>query len=482
MLQKCEKCGKTDDRSSILLCDSCDYGYHTYCLDPPVTDGPEYNWHCPRCLVGTGEFGFEEGDTYSLKQFQERANRFKESYFADTMPFDPILNSRRRVTEDDVEKEFWRLVESLTETVEVEYGADIHSTTHGSGFPTIERNPLDPYSANPWNLNVLPFHGESLFRHIRSDISGMTVPWVYIGMCFSTFCWHNEDHYAYSANYQHFGDTKTWYGVPGDEAEAFEEAMRQAVPELFEGQPDLLFQLVTLMPPEELRKRGVNVYAVDQRAEQFVITFPQAYHAGFNHGFNFNEAVNFAPTDWEPYGAASIERLQSFRKQPCFSHDELLTMAARLDTSIRTAKWLAPALERMCNRELADRQAFAAQRRDLTQHADGLGIQGTAAADERQSRVVGMEADLPEEDSSRCQYCKSYAYLTQFLCRNSKKTLCLCHAGTYDCCGKSMRQRLLGDDHTLLYRISDEELKTLNRKVQERARIPQVWSAKFDKA
>ena len=35
------------------------------------------------------------------------------------------------VTEDDVEREFWRLTESQTETVEIEYGADVHSTTHG---------------------------------------------------------------------------------------------------------------------------------------------------------------------------------------------------------------------------------------------------------------------------------------------------------------------------------------------------------------
>ena len=35
------------------------------------------------------------------------------------------------VSEDDVEREFWRLTEDTHDTVEIEYGADVHSTTHG---------------------------------------------------------------------------------------------------------------------------------------------------------------------------------------------------------------------------------------------------------------------------------------------------------------------------------------------------------------
>ncbi|KAJ5689299.1 hypothetical protein N7462_003691 [Penicillium macrosclerotiorum] len=475
---KCEVCAKSDNRSSILVCDSCELGYHTTCLDPSTSAPSDHDWHCPKCLVGTGEFGFEDGGVYSLKQFQEKANEFKKRYFASKMPFDPVLNTHRRETEDDVEAEFWKLVVDLHETVEVEYGADIHSTTHGSGFPTIERNPLDSYSSDPWNLNVLPFFGDSLFRHIKSDISGMTVPWVYVGMCFSTFCWHNEDHYAYSANYQHFGATKTWYGIPGADAEAFESAMREAVPELFEGQPDLLFQLVTLMPPDKLRKAGVNVYAVDQRAGQFVLTFPQAYHAGFNHGFNFNEAVNFAPADWEPWGAAGVERLQTFRRHPCFSHDELLFTAAARDTSITTAKWLAPALERTCNREIADRATFLAKHQEAAPHHCSIGAETPTG--NCQLKFIVEEEDLPEDDY-QCQHCKAYTYLTQFRCHKSGKTLCLLHADIYDCCGESVSQKLGGSGHTLRYRASDDELKSMVQRVQERSRIPEIWGEKLDK-
>ncbi|KAK2779508.1 hypothetical protein FQN53_001331 [Emmonsiellopsis sp. PD_33] len=477
--ERCENCGKSDDRPSILSCDGCENGYHMQCLDPPLESVPDYDWHCPKCLVGTGEYGFEEGGIYSLKQFQEKANNFKENYFGPNRPFDPVLNAPRKETEDDVEREFWRLVESLTETVEVEYGADIHSTTHGSGFPTVERNPLDPYSVDPWNLNVMPLHAQSLFRHIKSDVSGMTVPWVYVGMCFSTFCWHNEDHYTYSANYQHFGATKTWYGIPGDDAEAFEEAMRQAVPELFETQPDLLFQLVTLLPPDQLKKAGVNVYALDQRAGQFVITFPQAYHAGFNHGFNFNEAVNFAPADWEPLGQAGVERLQAFRRQPCFSHDELLLTAAGRDTSIKTAKWLGPAMQRMCNRELDQRAALLARHRELLPHNCKI-TGGDEDSDECRLDFVVEETDLPEEEY-QCCYCKVYSYLTQFRCLNKGKTLCLMHAESYGCCGEDVSQKLNGPNHTLRYRMSDDAIRAAVQKVEDRARIPEAWAEKLDK-
>lgn len=167
-------------------------------------------------------------------------------------------------------------------------------------MPTVETHPLNQYSKDPWNLNNIPILSESLLRFIKSDISGMTVPWTYVGMAFSTFCWHNEDHYTYSINFSkficfvcdtvvltpvvHWGETKTWYGIPGEDAEKFEAAIKKEAPDLFEAQPDLLFQLVTLMNPKRVTDAGVRVYACNQRAGEFVITFPKAYHAGFNHG------------------------------------------------------------------------------------------------------------------------------------------------------------------------------------------------------
>ena len=48
----CKVCGIDKDDDSVLLCDTCDAEYHTYCLIPPLARIPKGNWYCPSCIVG----------------------------------------------------------------------------------------------------------------------------------------------------------------------------------------------------------------------------------------------------------------------------------------------------------------------------------------------------------------------------------------------------------------------------------------------
>lgn len=120
-------------------------GYHTFCLDPPLASVPKGQWFCHACLDGSNhEFGFDEGEEHSLTTFQARDLAFRKLWFESHPPphksaeedgvFDPAMVSQIgavKVSEYDVEREFWRLVQSAEDTVEVEYGADVHSTSHG---------------------------------------------------------------------------------------------------------------------------------------------------------------------------------------------------------------------------------------------------------------------------------------------------------------------------------------------------------------
>ncbi|GBG80268.1 hypothetical protein CBR_g30634 [Chara braunii] len=291
---------------------------------------PPNGWRPPFCLDMSTRFvtrrqrvhklqegeGFAMGKEYSVTEFKHMAKKIEAEWIRKTA--NGLEGDARAAA---LEREFWRIVETETESMEVEYGSDLMV---GSGFPRKHPNRKGcKFSSSPWNLLNLPRLEGSLLRYLDGNVAGVTVPWLYIGMLFTAFCFHTEDNYLYSVNYHHIGATKTWYGIPSSHAAAFERAMKQEVPMLFADHPDLLHQLVTIVPPSHLLARKVGVYRCRQNAGEFVITFPQAYHAGFNHGFNCAEAVNFAPPDWLPYGAkAPTAQMEKRCCDEAFSIDE----------------------------------------------------------------------------------------------------------------------------------------------------------------
>ncbi|XP_060898722.1 lysine (K)-specific demethylase 5Ba [Labrus mixtus] len=442
-------CGTAEDR--LLLCDGCDDSYHIFCLIPPLHDVPKGDWRCPKCLAQEcGKppvaFGFEQaGRSYNLQSFGDMADSFKSDYF--NMPV-------HMVPTELVEKEFWRLVSTIEEDVTVEYGADIASKEFGSGFPVknshFEVAPEDEhYLSSGWNLNNMPVLDSSVLTHITADICGMKLPWLYVGMCFSSFCWHIEDHWSYSINYLHWGEPKTWYGVPGYAAEHLESVMKNLAPELFESQPDLLHQLVTIMNPNTLMNNGVPIYRTNQCAGEFVITFPRAYHSGFNQGFNFAEAVNFCTMDWMPIGRNCISHYRQLSRYCVFSHDEMVcNMAYKADTMDVE---LASAVQK-------EMTVMVQEEEELREKIKKMGVV--------QSRQVDYEV-LPDEERQCCK-CRTTCYLSGITCACSPgKTVCLYHTQNLCSCPYN--------NLTLHYKFTLDELYPMRAAVKLRAESYKDW-------
>jgi hypothetical protein len=162
--------------------------------------------------------------------------------------------------------------------------------------------PDEYYQKSGWNLNNTAAAVGSLLRHLKAPVNGVNVPWLYIGMLFTSFCWHTEDNYFYSINYNHFGSGKMWYGVPSSAAPSFERVSKEFLHGIFKDSPDVLQYMTLQVSPSLLLRNGVPVYKIVQEPGTFIVTFPQGYHAGFSLGFNVGEAVNFVTIDWVPKG------------------------------------------------------------------------------------------------------------------------------------------------------------------------------------
>ncbi|CAN6208876.1 unnamed protein product [Urochloa humidicola] len=396
-------------------------------------------------------FGFEPGPEFTLQMFQKYADDFSDQYFMK----DKCRDSPPSV--EDIEGEYWRIVERPTEEIEVIYGADLESGTFGSGFPksSLEKKSDvdDKYAQSGWNLNNLPRLQGSVLSFEGGDISGVLVPWVYVGMCFSSFCWHVEDHHLYSLNYMHWGAPKMWYGVPGKDAVNLEAAMRKHLPELFEEQPDLLHNLVTQFSPSLLKSEGVPVYRCVQHEGEFVLTFPRAYHAGFNCGFNCAEAVNVAPIDWLPIGQNAVELYREQARKITISHDKLLLGAAR--EAIR-AQWDILFLKRnsadnlrwksicgpdstICKSLKARIEMELAQRKDICSPS--------------QSRKMDAEFDSTDRECALCYY---DLHLSASGCPCSpEKYACLVHAKQLCSCDSDRRFFLFRYDVNELNILAD---------------------------
>uniref|UniRef100_A0A8C9YFF0 [histone H3]-trimethyl-L-lysine(9) demethylase n=1 Tax=Sander lucioperca TaxID=283035 RepID=A0A8C9YFF0_SANLU len=187
---------------------------------------------------------------------------------------------------EELERKYWK---NVTFNPPI-YGADVNGSLY----------------VKEWNIRRLNTILDTVECESGITIEGVNTPYLYFGMWKTTFAWHTEDMDLYSINYLHFGEPKSWYCVPPEHGKRLERLAKGFFPGSSQNCEAFLRHKMTLISPSILKKYGIPFDKITQEAGEFMVTFPYAYHAGFNHGFNCAESTNFATERWIEYGKQAV--------------------------------------------------------------------------------------------------------------------------------------------------------------------------------
>ena len=391
---------------------------------------------------------FGDGKKYTVKEYQAMADDFFGKWVAakhapkaspEGAPPPPPLSGAALYAA--LEEDYWDAVDRGAEAVEVEYGNDVDVHEFWSGFPKPDGDKADlsvaklegvPYASDAyyartgWNLNNIASWPGSVLRHFTVSVPGVTSPWLYLGMLFSTFSWHNEDNYLSSINYHHVGGPKQWYGVPGEKASAFENVVRRFYKQRLQEVPDLLHHMNTQFSPSKLAAHGVPVYKLVQEPGTFVVTFPQAFHSGFSYGFNCGEAVNFAMPHWIEHAKLANERYRRIGRLAVLGHDRLIFTLARYvdELDADACVMLRDELKRLVREDVVSRARL---------YADGVRDISSVVAPPKNNTDVIDAAACDYDDKRICAVCRHTCFLSAVACNCSQTTVCCLRHVNYLC-------------------------------------------------
>ncbi|KAM0005040.1 putative transcription factor & chromatin remodeling &Metalloenzymes JmjC family [Helianthus debilis subsp. tardiflorus] len=195
----------------------------------------------------------------------------------------------------------------------------------------------------------------------------------------------------------------------------------------------MLVEKTTMFSPKILLQNHVPVYKLVQLPGEFVGRFPRAYHAGFSHGFNCGEAVNFAARNWFPL--------------PIIPYEEILCKEAMLLSSKNPKK------DYTCDPD-ADFKRF---------------VKGPFASlihkyDDAISYLKSLDRSLSilsnSKESVSCSICKRDCYVAHVNCNCRVDPICVFH-------DKELSNCTCGMHRTLSMRGDLPKMKNVAKKFEE---------------
>uniref|UniRef100_A0AAR2JZA0 Jumonji, AT rich interactive domain 2a n=1 Tax=Pygocentrus nattereri TaxID=42514 RepID=A0AAR2JZA0_PYGNA len=349
---------------------------------------------------------FYKGKSFSLMTFYRAARNTMNMCFS------------REPNTAEVEQEYWRLVEEKECHVAVHCGR-VDTKTHGSGFPV---GKSEPFSKHGWNLTVLSKNSGSILRHLGA-VPGVTIPWLNIGMVFSTSCWSRDQNSLPYIDYLHTGADCIWYCIPAEEKSKLDKVVHTLLQA--NGTPGLeMLEKNIMISPEVLRREGVKVYRTVQRCGQFMVCFPGTFVSKVCCGYSVSETVHFATPEWMKLGYEAAKDLKKRRIEEPFSTEKLLCQILTLESRSESRNLLSAASSLIV--DLRDTEM--SQRRQLFKSGLRLSARYGIQPDNQSptERKKPQRTRLTEDTADRrCQVCQHLCYLSMVVHESDNVVFCL---------------------------------------------------------
>lgn len=348
----------------------------------------------------------------------------------------------------EIEQEYWRLVEEKDCHVAVHCGK-VDTNTHGSGFPV---GKSEPFSRHGWNLTVLPNNTGSILRHLGA-VPGVTIPWLNIGMVFSTSCWSRDQNHLPYIDYLHTGADCIWYCIPAEEESKLEDVVHTLLQA--NGTPGLqMLESNVMISPEVLCREGIKVHRTVQQSGQFVVCFPGSFVSKVCCGYSVSETVHFATTQWTSMGFETAKEMKRRHIAKPFSMEKLLYQIAQAEAKKEngpTLSTISALLDELRDTELRQRrQLFEAGLHSSARY--GSHDSNSAVADGKKKPRKWLQLETSER---RCQICQHLCYLSMVVQENENVVFCL------ECALRHVEKQKSCRGLKLMYRYDEEQIISL---------------------
>ncbi|XP_068948541.1 protein Jumonji [Petaurus breviceps papuanus] len=348
----------------------------------------------------------------------------------------------------EIEQEYWKLVEQKECHVAVHCGK-VDTNTHGSGFPV---GKSEPFSRHGWNLTVLPNNTGSILRHLGA-VPGVTIPWLNIGMVFSTSCWSRDQNHLPYIDYLHTGADCIWYCIPAEEENKLEDVVHTLLQA--NGTPGLeMLESNVMISPEVLCKEGIKVHRTVQQSGQFVVCFPGSFVSKVCCGYSVSETVHFATTQWTSMGFETAKEMKRRHIAKPFSMEKLLYQIATAEAKKEngpTLSTISALLDELRDTELRQRrQLFEAGLHSSARY--GSHDSSSSVTDGKKKPRKWLQLETSER---RCQICQHLCYLSMVVQENENVVFCL------ECALRHVEKQKSCRGLKLMYRYDEEQIISL---------------------